>query len=102
MSKASVNFPFYFINNNWMGCALSEENNTGNVLGNIKRDQILHVATLNYCGILKNPFEFYSGQFLSELRILSDLFNRLRVKYVSCPTNEDFGWKFGKLDKKIK
>ena len=28
---------------------------------------VINIANLNYCGIMKSPFEFYSGKFQKEL-----------------------------------
>lgn len=58
--KALLNVIFYNIYLiNWlvsqMGCAFSEQNMHAS-LKRIKRDKIIHAATLNYCGILKSPF----------------------------------------------
>jgi hypothetical protein len=37
----------------------------------------LHVLTLNYCGIMNNPFEFYSQSMGTELAAISQIFDDL-------------------------
>lgn len=85
-----------------MGCSFSSEDNMNSSLKRIKRDKIIHVSSLNYCGILKSPFEFYSGSFHSDLKKLSQIFDKLKAKYVKIPADKPFSWQFSKLDKKIK
>jgi hypothetical protein len=35
------------------------------------------VATLNYCGIMNSPFEFYCEDYLTELKDVSNEFIKL-------------------------
>lgn len=37
----------------------------------VSRPKNLVVVTLNYCGIMNNPFEFYCAEFARELETLS-------------------------------
>ena len=34
---------------------------------NTREAHVINVANLNYCGIMKSPFEFYSGKYQKEL-----------------------------------
>ena len=42
---------------------------------------LLKVVTLNYCGILKSPYEFYSGSHQNLLEVLSAGFKKMMPKY---------------------
>ena len=67
-----------------------------------KKAHVINVANLNYCGIMKSPFEFYSGKYQKELEELSKIFEHLRKQHLPWKEEENFSWKFSKLDKKIK
>ena len=43
---------------------------------------VINVANLNYCGIMKSPFEFYSGMYQKDLEHLSKTFDKLRLQYI--------------------
>lgn len=58
----------------------------------------LTVATLNYCGIMNSPFEFYCDGFTNELEQLSAIFVGLLPKYFPAFNKDKFKWEFGKLD----
>lgn len=60
------------------------------------------MANLNYCGIMKSPFEFYSGKFQGILQELSHNFDQVRKMHMAWEEGKNFSWQFGKLDKKIK
>ena len=72
--------------------------------GGINEKELI-VATLNYCGIMHSPFEFYVDQFSSELRAISDRFEKIASTY-NVPGFEErnppeagkFKWGGGKLD----
>lgn len=53
-----------------MGCIQSD---TGNPLepSQIMPTSTLTVATLNYCGIMNSPFEFYCDDYMTELKEIS-------------------------------
>ena len=69
---------------------------------NTREAHVINIANLNYCGIMKSPFEFYSGKYQKGLEELSKIFEKLRVQYIPWQHGETFAWKFSKLDKKIK
>ena len=53
-----------------MGCIQNETN--GNLQpSRHKTASSLTVATLNYCGIMNSPFEFYCDDFYTELSEIS-------------------------------
>jgi hypothetical protein len=67
-----------------------------------KEQHVINIANLNYCGIMKSPFEFYSGKFQADLETLSYTFEKLRPLYATAEEGKPFSWQFAKLDKKIK
>ena len=66
-----------------------------------EKEQRLIIATLNYCDIMNNPFEFYCQEFQKELEQLSDIFVSLIPNYLPF-TSTTFAWKMGKIDQKIR
>ena len=63
----------------------------------------LLVATLNYGGILNNPFEFYSDEHQELLRKLSECFKSLFSKYMpTLDSTKKFDWKMGNVDKLLR
>ena len=69
----------------------------GCVSGNERQ---LRVATLNYSGILKNPFEFYTREGKEQQEKLSDLF-ALLMENNSKTSGEDFKWNMGPIDQRM-
>lgn len=53
-----------------MGCIQNETNGSLQPSG-LKTVSSLTVATLNYCGIMNSPFEFYCDDFYTELTEIS-------------------------------
>ena len=61
----------------------------------------LIVATLNYCGIMNCPYEFYINKLEHDLRKIGDIFTGYAVKYKVPgfdPNNKDFKWPGAKID----
>jgi hypothetical protein len=46
---------------------LHDKYNTAGSPKNTKEDHVINIANLNYCGIMKSPFEFYAGRYQKEL-----------------------------------
>ena len=67
----------------------------------IERDSI-SVATLNYCGIMYSPFEFYSEEYKNDLENISNIFVRLLPNYIPDFNPKEFKWTMGKLELKLK
>jgi hypothetical protein len=59
------------------------------------------VATLNYCGILASPFEFYSQENQEQQARISKIFRQLIPHYVPAFDDQKFQWKMGKIGKDI-
>lgn len=64
--------------------------------------QPLTVATLNYCDIMNNPFEFYCQDFQEDLAHISEVYLRLLPTYFPNFDKNKFAWKMGKIDQKIR
>jgi hypothetical protein len=62
----------------------------------------LIVATLNYCGIMNSPFEFYCAEYQNELQKISEIFTSLLPKYIPNFVKEKFVWEMGKIDVKFR
>lgn len=62
----------------------------------------LKVLTLNYCGIMNNPFEFYSQSFWSELDAISNIFKQLVQQYFKLQDDKGFKWNMGKVEQKVR
>lgn len=62
----------------------------------------LTVATLNYCGIMNSPFEFYCDDYLTELKDISKEFLELIPIYFPQFDKSNFAWNMGKVDQKIR
>ena len=62
----------------------------------------LTVATLNYCGIMNSPFEFYCEEYEIQLKDISNIFASLIPKYYPGFVKEKFKWEMGKVDLKIR
>lgn len=63
----------------------------------------LTVATLNYCGIMNSPFEFYTNHLTEQLAKLSEIFVELIPRYApDYKPGEKFAWRFGKIDVKFR
>ena len=70
----------------------------------------LVVATLNYCGIMQSPYEFYVEEYMDELKQISNTFEKIiaenyNIKNFNKRNQKDekgqkskFKWKGGKLD----
>ena len=93
-----------------MGCTQSSETSSpqgaaphlvNKAVNLIERDSI-SVATLNYCGIMYSPFEFYSEEYKKELENISSIFTRLLPNYLPDFNPKEFKWTMGKLDLKFK
>ncbi len=61
----------------------------------------LTIATLNYCGILSSPFEFYSQENQQEQARISKIFRQLIPQYIPNFNESNFQWKMGKIGKDI-
>lgn len=62
----------------------------------------LTVATLNYCGIMNSPFEFYCEEFENQLKDISVIFLSLLPKYIPNFSKDTFKWDLGKIDVKLR
>jgi hypothetical protein len=60
------------------------------------------VATLNYCGIMNSPFEFYCEDFKEELKEIGQLFVKLIPNYFPEFNEKTFKWDMGKIDLKYR
>lgn len=83
-----------------MGCV----NNAGEFKApeDILNKKTLTVATLNYCGIMNSPFEFYCEEYEPELKEISSIFLSLIPRYVPTFNKEKFKWEMGKIDLKVR
>lgn len=83
-----------------MGCV----NNSGEskTPENLLDKKTLTVATLNYCGIMNSPYEFYCEEIELELKEISAIFLALLPKYFPNFNKEKFKWEMGKVDVKIR
>ena len=66
------------------------------------KNRTIKVATLNYCDIMNNPFEFYCDDFAKELTEISDTFQRILPIYFPNFDKAKFKWDMGKIDQKIR
>lgn len=57
-------------------------------------------VTLNYGGVLKSPFEFYSEEEQEE-RQLSEIYCKLLPLYIKGFDKEGFEWDVGQIDKRL-
>ncbi len=62
----------------------------------------LKVLTLNYCGIMNNPFEFYSQSLWSELSKISFIFDKLAHEYFKLSERAPVEWNMGKVEQKVR
>ena len=60
------------------------------------------MATLNYCDIMNNPFEFYCDDFKKELSEISVTFVKILSQYIPNFDDKKFMWEMGKIDQKIR
>ena len=62
----------------------------------------LVVATLNYCGIMQSPYEFYVEEYMDELNQISkkfeDIAENYNIKDFDKRKQGKFNWAGGKLD----
>ena len=62
----------------------------------------LVVATLNYCGIMQSPYEFYVNKFSNDLMAISNTFEKVaqtyNIKDFDKRKQGNFNWAGGKLD----
>ena len=63
---------------------------------------MLTVATLNYCGIMNSPFEFYCDDYLTQLKSIGQQFVELLPKYFPEFDKKTFKWNMGKIDLKYR
>jgi len=73
-----------------MGCVNSS--GEGQVPQDLLDKKTLTVATLNYCGIMNNPYEFYCEDIELELKEISNIFLGLIPKYIPNFEKEKFKW----------
>ena len=69
---------------------------------NEKGKSSLTIATLNYCGIMNSPFEFYCDDYLTELKDISKEFVELLPTYFKDFDKATFKWNMGKIDLKFR
>ncbi len=82
-----------------MGCVNSSD---AKMPEDITSKKFLTVATLNYCGIMNSPFEFYCEQFENQLKQISKIFEGLLPQYFPKFSKDKFKWEMGKVDVKIR
>lgn len=70
--------------------------------GDDEKKKSLVVATLNYCGIMNSPFEFYCDDYLIPLQEISNHFLNIIPLYFPDFQKDNFQWKFGKIDAKFR
>lgn len=54
-----------------MGCINNGQTTSLKTSSEIVSTNTLTVATLNYCGIMNSPYEFYCDDYLTELKDIS-------------------------------
>lgn len=84
-----------------MGCIQNETINPVQPR-RLKLNNTLTVATLNYCGIMNSPFEFYCEDYLTELKDISTEFIALLPRYFPNFNKTNFKWDMGKIDLKFR
>lgn len=62
----------------------------------------LKIATLNYCGIMNNPFEFYNEKSFDELSEISETFNKIVHLHGKAKEGPKFNWGMGKVETKVR
>ena len=67
-----------------------------------KNEKTITVATLNYCDIMNNLFEFYCQEYERELTCISDLFVQIIPTYIPDFNKDKLKWPLGKVDQKIR
>jgi hypothetical protein len=60
------------------------------------------VLTLNYCGIMNNPFEFYSQSNWAELSEISKIFDELLRAHYKFEPGTKWKWQMGKVEQKVR
>ena len=60
------------------------------------------MATLNYCGIMNSPFEFYCDDYAHELKEISRHFLDIVPLYFPDFSRDKWKWQFGKIDVKFR
>lgn len=69
---------------------------------NHTEEKILKIMTLNYCGIMNSPYEFYCADFKDELEAIGEIFKQLISSYFPSFDEEvkegKFEWNMGKVD----
>lgn len=84
-----------------MGC-IQNETNTGLKSAGPIATSTLTVASLNYCGIMNSPFEFYCDDYYNELKDISNEFVAILPKYFPKFNKTSFKWEMGKIDLKFR
>jgi hypothetical protein len=84
-----------------MGCINSDINQTQLQEIDLKKNELI-VATLNYCGIMNSPFEFYCDDYLEELKDISKEFVALLPTYFPQFDSKTFKFEMGKIDLKLR
>ena len=83
-----------------MGCIQTETGVAQPI--ELKQPATLTVATLNYCGIMNSPFEFYCDDYLTELKDISKQFVNVIPRYFPTFNKTNFKWEMGKIDLKFR
>ena len=84
-----------------MGCIQNETNSPTN-LRDSKASNSLIIASLNYCGIMNSPFEFYCEDYLPMLKDISNEFLKVLPEYFPAFNKATFKWDMGKIDLKFR
>ena len=80
-----------------MGCISSDTNQPG-----LQPSIFLTVASLNYCGIMNSPFEFYCDDYLVELKDIGREYLALLPSYFEGFDKATWKWNMGKIDLKLR
>ena len=84
-----------------MGC-ISSDSTAPIQTSRVDSGNMLTVATLNYCGIMNSPFEFYCDDYLTQLKQIGQQFVELLPKYFPEFDKKTFKWNMGKIDLKYR
>ena len=80
-----------------MGCVSSDTEQPG-----LQPNKYLTIASLNYCGIMNSPFEFYCDDYLTELKDIGKEYLSLLPKYFPDFDKDSWKWNMGKIDLKLR
>ena len=80
-----------------MGCVNSDTSQPG-----LQPNSYLTVASLNYCGIMNSPFEFYCDDYLIQLKDIGKIYLDLLPKYFPQFNKDTWKWNMGKIDLKFR